>query len=116
MSKERLVDLHVEAVAAWDTYLDMCEEQDVEPEKTFDEFVADYLLANGVIVPPCKVGDTVYVNIFGVETVELKVQSIEIMQSKTVFHCGGIAFEDDEFGKTVFLTREEAEKALRKDD
>ena len=24
---------------------------------------ADYLLANGVIVPPCKVGDTVYTNI-----------------------------------------------------
>jgi hypothetical protein len=23
-------------------------------------FVADHLLANGVIVPPCKVGDTVY--------------------------------------------------------
>ena len=23
-------------------------------------FAADYLLANGVIVPPCKVGDTVY--------------------------------------------------------
>lgn len=23
------------------------------------EFAADYLLANGVIVPPCKVGDTV---------------------------------------------------------
>lgn len=26
------------------------------------EKVADYLLENGVIVPPCKVGDTVYVN------------------------------------------------------
>lgn len=24
------------------------------------EITADYLLANGVIVPPCKVGDTVY--------------------------------------------------------
>ena len=24
------------------------------------EYVADYLLDNGVIVPPCKVGDTVY--------------------------------------------------------
>lgn len=26
----------------------------------YDQF-ADYLLANGVIVPPCKVGDTVYI-------------------------------------------------------
>lgn len=24
------------------------------------EITADYLLANGVIVPPCKVGDTIY--------------------------------------------------------
>lgn len=24
------------------------------------EIIADHLLANGVIVPPCKVGDTVY--------------------------------------------------------
>lgn len=28
--------------------------------KSRSEFVADHLLANGVIVPPCKVGDTVY--------------------------------------------------------
>ena len=25
------------------------------------EVIADYLLANGIIVPPCKVGDTVYI-------------------------------------------------------
>ena len=25
------------------------------------EYLADYLLANGVIVPPCKVGDNVYI-------------------------------------------------------
>ena len=25
------------------------------------EVIADYLLSNGVIVPPCKVGDKVYV-------------------------------------------------------
>ena len=28
--------------------------------KAWYEQCADYLLANGVIVPPCKVGDTVY--------------------------------------------------------
>ena len=26
----------------------------------FYDQIADYLLANGVIAPPCKVGDTVY--------------------------------------------------------
>ena len=29
-------------------------------EKTLTEQVADYLLASGVIVPPCKVGTTIY--------------------------------------------------------
>ena len=29
-------------------------------EQRFCEKVADYLLANGVIVPPCKIGDKVY--------------------------------------------------------
>lgn len=28
--------------------------------KHWAEIIADYLLENGVIVPPCKVGDTVY--------------------------------------------------------
>lgn len=28
-----------------------------------EEKVADYLLANGVIVPPCKVGDTVWIKL-----------------------------------------------------
>ena len=33
-----------------------------DPETgSFTEFLADYLIANGVICPPCKVGDTVYV-------------------------------------------------------
>ena len=30
-----------------------------EDERTFSEIIADHLLANGVIVPPCKVGQTV---------------------------------------------------------
>lgn len=28
------------------------------------EIVADYLLANGVTMPPCKVGDMVYLDLF----------------------------------------------------
>ena len=102
------------------------------------ERLADHLLANGVILPPCKVGDTVYrlddylwdsesslcehyrVGGFGdpseccktsdgrksaecIKIVEIKMTYKNILQY--------LAFED--FGKTVFLTREEAEKALR---
>lgn len=31
------------------------------PTNSFIESLADYLLANGVIAPPCKVGDDVWV-------------------------------------------------------
>ena len=46
--REKLINLMIEAKKA-DT-------EDVP----FSKFLADFLLANGVIVLPCKVGDTVY--------------------------------------------------------
>lgn len=97
------------------------------------EVVADYLLDNGVIVPPCKVGDTVY-------QIEKKCLDCpyytdggysdfcecalddsklmfevdfdkdciyEIIKTKFIYSM------IDQDGKTVFLTREEAEKALK---
>lgn len=30
----------------------------------YAEEMADYLIANGVICPPCKVGDTIYFNTY----------------------------------------------------
>lgn len=73
---------------------------------------------------PCKVGDTVYV-IMDIESVhsrilEMKVLSIEIKDqisffAKTVkkylYNYGSFILED--IGKTVFLTRKEAEKKLK---
>ena len=78
--------------------------------------VADHLLANGVIVPPCKVGDAVYYIPFGNHIVECKVAQIVIEPFEKIemsFHCyGGIAFDMRHIGETVFLTKDEAEKAL----
>lgn len=85
-----------------------------------DEYIADYLIVNGVIVPPCKVGQTVWI-LFSIEKT-IKSREIEsIMQrhkSWTMRFTNGDCFtvwdnaEDEYFGKTVFLTKEEAEKAL----
>lgn len=78
--------------------------------------LAEYLLANGVIVPPCKVGDTLY-DIYGNGNFsERKVTEINVRLDKRnkpwLIICGYFfAFED--FGKNVFLTREEAERALK---
>lgn len=86
------------------------------------ELIADYLLANGVIVPPCKVGKTVYViGVFTGQIVETKVESIHYNKSG-IYLClenFTTASVDQQLGKTVFLTKEEAEEKLKelgKDD
>ena len=86
--------------------------------------IADYLLENGVIVPPCKVGDMVYV-IIDIDNparrmLECKVISISMEETgmhfqfqtvkKYLYRYGN--FNIDDIGKTVFLTKEQAEKAL----
>lgn len=77
-----------------------------------------------VIVLPCKVGDTVYaiVQVFGDDGVrpriiEKKITGIGGNALNKVWMVNkGNKYEDrfspSEFGRTVFLTREEAEKAL----
>lgn len=83
------------------------------------KIVADYLLENGVIVPPCKVGDKIYRIVDMSHTAcESFVSSFaETVEPYAIIYknmMGGyscIPFE--EFGKTVFLTREEAERALK---
>ena len=68
---------------------------------------------------PCKVGDQVFV-VYGDEVQHTSVYSMKIESKDNHFvfiiKCmvaqGGARFEKFMFGKTVFLTREEAEKAL----
>lgn len=77
-----------------------------------------------IIVPPCKVGDTIYypwvydgtsgIAILEVSRICLFRQKINLIfyddvQSDMPMPSG---FFFDDFGKTVFLTKEEAEKAL----
>lgn len=69
---------------------------------------ADYLLKNGVIVPPCNVGDTVYwldnEKVKQGEVFEISIHSDGILVHTGIQFC--LEVED------VFLTPEEAEKAL----
>lgn len=70
--------------------------------------LANYLLDRGVVVLPCKVGDTVY------ETDGVRAYEERIKRIVTVFDVGGIAFDETAIGERVFLVREEAEAALKK--
>lgn len=104
--RERLIELikNARRVAIWHNY-------------NINEYIADDLIANGVIVPPCKVGDKVY-RIVGANSLTPYIydwQITEIRIYKDEFLC--IDDSDnpifvDEIGKTVFLTKEEAEQAL----
>ena len=87
---------------------------------------AEYLLASGVVVLPCKVGDTVWIKgeKFPAEIEYIKHTEDGIYLGYVEFDRGPETTEvwaDGEFmlddiGKTVFLTREEADKALKKMD
>lgn len=80
--------------------------------------IADHLLANGVVCPPYKVGSPIY-RIIGENTLNPKIAIWDIVS--LIIYPDEIGYVDDtdnwiplkDFGKTVFLTREEAERALK---
>ena len=84
----------------------------VEPSRLRELAEADK--AGRVVVLPCKVGDTVYFALIG-RIIEKQVFSIVSFSNSTRIYCAGTSeyFRPEDIGKTFFLTREEAEKALR---
>ncbi len=62
---------------------------------------------------PCKVGDTIYY-IDDYEIYWSKVHNIDISKEngEYIFCIAFMDYKADDFGKTVFLTKAEAEKAL----
>lgn len=96
-----------------------CEYQDKKiPKGCVSRLIADHLLANDIIIPPCKVGDTAYriSKRYGEWCVLPRtVCSIRYLLDSR----GNIAWylfttTEDRIGETVFTTREEAEQALLK--
>ena len=77
---------------------------------------ADDLLANGVIVPPCKVGDTLWLVPLNGTIESREVKSIDLEDfSYFLEFTNGHCYSDwkGEYDKSLFLTKEEAEKALK---
>lgn len=83
------------------------------------EVIAGHLLENGVVVPPCKLEQTMWC-LWGDSVEECRVSGLTqkakgdwkirltILRTKSVFEI-----TPDKIGKTVFLIREEAEQALK---
>lgn len=85
----------------------------------FCGLMADYLLANGVILPSVKIGQTVYSLEKGIysQFFNGEVYEIQIRREGVVFRATRrgyytLAFTEENIGKTVFFTPEEAEAAL----
>ncbi len=114
--RDRLVKLQC---LAYDTF---------DGGKTSFEHTADVLLENGVVALPCKVGDMVYSynSEFGVIlpyfVENLTIAYLEENESCYTYEANcsnenefidSIDFDCEDIGKTVFLTKEEAERALK---
>ena len=113
--RDRLIELITESGACFDCF----------PVAGYDEkqkqTIADHLLANGVIVPPCKVGDKVFVvsqgqglcmrwNVYEGKVVDIHLNrhnklTIRVENGEKFFGYYEPCF--------VFLTKEEAEQALK---
>lgn len=90
------------------------------------DMLVNYLIDNGVVVLPCKAGDLVYKIIdmdnFARRILECQILEITIRETEICFFSKVTkkvryrydSFKIDDIGKTVFFTREEAEKALER--
>ena len=111
--RDRLVDL-VESARYWGA--------------NTSEEIANYLLENGVVAPPVKVGQTIYVlwsgGRKGKGIAEFKVISInldcpddmEIVYRSKKLNATMCRYANaSDIGNTLFLSREEAEQALERE-
>lgn len=103
--RDRLIEILQDTLHEWECDVSI---------KTLTE-ITEHLIANGVIVPPCKVGQIVWLVRDGkieettVEKIVLKDKGLYLKLLCNSFYettCRSI-------GKTVFLTREEAEQKLK---
>ena len=86
------------------------------------ENLADHLLANGVIVPPCYIGQSIwYLHKSYDGLIEVDEGKVSMLQQKAdkswkariTVNSSVWDFTPNEIGTIYFLTKEEAEKALK---
>jgi hypothetical protein len=85
------------------------------------ESIADYLLEKGVIVPPVKVGDTVYgisrgvIIPIGIDRIQYSNRGVDIIgRNEKCFGYGTITLDpNNKIGMEWYKTEEQAEKALK---
>ena len=98
-----------------------------QTSKAEADYIADHLIENGVVVPPVSLGQTIFIlEDIGIQTlpeiVSLNVYRINFTISEDGLDCHIVCVTEirsiqhikgEDFGKTVFLTKEEAEQKLK---
>lgn len=115
--RDRLIEILQDTLHEWECDVSI---------KTLTE-ITDHLIANGVIVPPCKVGDYVYcifenkvrlasVLAFYINKVGIIVElRISLNDERPTAPCAVCHIDRDSYSDNdIYLTREEAEKALER--
>ena len=100
--RERLIGL----LSEYDfdsTFCNICERAADDCAVCGSERLADYLIEHGVIVLPCKVGDTLYCE----SAIKGYITYLVAPDLEWIFE------NREKFGKEIFLTREEAEEKLK---
>ena len=100
--RERLIDL-IEEFGDDIAFCDICKSPDSDCDGCRNERFADYLIEHGVIVLPCKVGKILYCE----SAIKGHITYLKAPDLEWIFENREI------FGKEIFLTREEAERALK---
>lgn len=117
--RERLIEL-LEDVSCTQYKGDIIVHSEMDIDNEEINRIADYLLANGVVVPLCNVGDKLY-NIcttpwlygvieYTVDAIQIHTYGGEIYYAST--KVSKERFFKEDVGQTVFFKKEEAEKAL----
>lgn len=94
-SRDRLIELIQSAV-------DGC-------ARHWAEKIADYLIDHGAIIPPCKVGDTVYQT----DNDHFRIYKSKI--KRVIYDTDNIAFDERAIGKTVFLDKKQVETIIARE-
>lgn len=103
--KNRLIELIEGTLEDWE-----CDVSD----KTISE-IAEHLIENGVIVPPCKFGDKIY-QTDGIRIYESTISEITFTAQKMIFVTENIAFDETAIGKRIFLDKKEVQAKLKGGD
>lgn len=127
--RDRLIELIKQATTSHLDYLESIDQKGLTDTEGRAKFIADYLLAKGVIVPPCKVGDNIYFierhpeRLGGTKINKAEVVSMKAnISHKSIGYWLFVTYRDINgndtcgeilYGKTAFKTKEEAEAKLK---